>query len=611
MRKILALILTMSMLVSNMVPVYAASSDLAAKKAFFDAATETLEQISNEYYGEGFLEEYNGTMDKLLTNLSSTTNFNFDTTFTYVTYGEEETVDVAFDYNDDGSSILINFTFISEYDGEEYVSKGSFYVDDAKMVVNMEDISDTPIIYNFGDSLEGTGLEASDMEYFKYSNIKKYINLLLDLETSGKLDAIVDDYQANFLEYVAKADFTYENNKITMVIDGELVNEYLNQLATKIRDDKNIKAIYDSFEIDYSYDLVMAEVETAIKDFATELGDSFSIHYFGVITNGVLSSNKFTFAFDDEFVFNTEIEFNDVNNGVLSDVKLTFADDYDNMIIDFSLTNKNDKRTFKYKAYANDDLVAEGNITYTLNGLNTTSTAEVITYSEPFLYVTEEPVKDIMTYDEWYNDEISYYNDSIAQDTTNIAYAKEQLDKLENSNSSTFTFDTTDDEYTFFNDYFYYYYYGDYALEDVVNFETGEVLNKDGTIDVLNNWIEELNTDLAYSTSSKNDITKNSKEMYEEYAKYMNYDYEYMLEEYKAYQEYIANGSPVDAIKQIMNIDSSLTEQQFTTTQTQEVYTNDELELKSFIKYTLKPSDIKNSVNVDGAVNLADYLNNY
>ncbi len=609
MRKILALILTLSMLATNVIPIYANTSDIAAKKALFDAAQETFEQINNEYYGEGVLEEYENTMTKLLTNLSSTSTFNFGTTMTYYFDGEASSSDVVFSYNDDGSSIVINFAVSTSYGNVVYTTVGSFYVDDTKIVINIPDISSEPIVYNFGDSLEGTDFEDVDMNNFKYSNIKKYINLVLELETSGKLDAIIDDYQANFLEYVAKADFTYNDNTVTMTISGDLVNEYLNQLATKLRNDKNIKEIYDSFGFNYSFDLVMAEIETGIKDFATELGNSFSISYYGLITDGVLSSNKFVFYYDNVPVGNFKVDFKDLENGILSDVEMIFSDEYSDANLNFSLTGDEEK-TLVVSTTVNGELLSEGTMKYTYDGLNTTSTGEFISYSTPYFYITEEPKLEVMSFDEWFNGESGYYDDSIALSTANLDYAKNQIANIENSTSDTVYLDIDDDAYVYLIDYTYYYYYGEYVLEEVLNVDTGEVLNKDGALYVLNSWIDDLNTDLAYMASSKEELTSNSEASYQEYVDLNKEFYEYELVEYSAYLEYIENGSPVDVLRQIISVDTTVTEEEFSAIQNQEVYTNDELTLESNIVYSLTTSTVKNSANVDGAISLKDYILN-
>ncbi len=609
MRKILAFILTLSLLATSVIPTYANTGDIAAKKVLFDTAQKTMDQINNEFYSDEYLANYESTMEKLLTQLSNGTNISFDTDNTYIYDDESIGTNVTFDYNDDGKSILINFTFTGAYGEEGWTSNGSLYVDDTKIVIDFDEFSEQPIVYNFGDNLDGTELADFDMSYFKYSNIKNYINLFLDLETTGKIDAIAKDYQDNLLSYIAKADISQTNNEVTLYISDDLIDEYLLQLGTKIKNDKNIKAIYESLNIPYSYDELSTDLAEAFEAIAA---DVYEIKYTGVIENGVFAKNKFSFIYASNYTTTMEINFNDVANGVLADGEFLFYTDYgyeENFKTTFKVDGSGNTRTINYETMEDGVTTSKGNFKYTMNGLTTKSTGEVLMYTEPYFYVTEEPSKNPQTYEEWYNAYIEDFDDMIALYEQNLIYAEKQLAVLENSGAETVRFDTSEDE-------FYEFYFDtiinsdvDFNIDAVISYEDGIVLDKAATTEALNDWVvytkDQLNAALAYKEDFK---YLSAEEEYEYYLEYYNLEYEADLEEYQAYLDYIANGSPKDMIKQIIDSESTLSEEKLTLKQKQEIYENDKLLTDTAIDFAIQKSTTKNTIDTNGAISLLSFL---
>ncbi len=612
MRKLLALILTISMLATSVVPVYASTTDANAKKLLLETSVNTITQINNEYYSDGYLENYNETMNKLLTNLMDTSKFSYNATFTSSTDDESQDVGLKFDYNDDGSSLLIDFTLIAPMitTGGEPLN-GTLYIDDTKLVVNFSEISLQPIVYNFGDSLNGTYLEGADFSYFKYSNIKKYSNQLLELQTSGKLDAIKKDYLNNLLLYIGEAEFSNTNNTVTMVIDADLIREYFNQLGTKIKNDKNIKGVYESLEIGYPYEDFTDGVEYNLQHLAKDISNNSLIEYTGVIENNVFARNNLSFTFNDFNSTTIELNFNDVSKGILSEGELLLNDDYESLdlFVDFSLTKNNNENIFKYSAYTSDILVSEGNIKYTLDGLSSTSLGEVTTYSTPYFHVTEKPVLELQTFEEWYAQEVKFYTENIEFRTHNLMFAEKYIANIENSITETTSLALEDKAYSDFLLYTDYYYLGDYVLDEVINSTDGEVINKEAALEMLYGYVDYINYDLEYDIEQKEETEKNAKELYQEYVNMIKEFYDYELEEYNTYVEYMAQGTPSNILKQIIEATSVLTEERFTSKQNQQMYENDKLQMTSTIESELGKSTTKNTINTSGAVKFADILN--
>ncbi len=612
MKKLISYTLTLSMIAANVIPAYATTSDANAKKVLFETAQNTFDQLSSELYPADYLETYESTMTTFLTSLVETNTLTVNSSNTYNFYDETSDVNVNFTYNDDGESILINYALDYNDSIDSYSETGTFYIDDTKILYN-DGNDDQPIVYNFGDSLDDPELEEY-IEYLKYSNIKKYINLFLELETSGKLDDIVEDYVGNFLIYIAEADFTYENDTITMVIDDELVEEYLTQLVDKVKNDKNIKEIYDSLGIPFAYEDLFTE-DTAIEliEFVDtmfgDVGESYEITYVGVIQNDLLTQNKLIFSNSSEDSVTFELNFNDVSNGVLSDSEFLIYDsaDYLNLNTKYSLTDNNGEKTFVYEAKEGDTVFSKGNFAYTLDGLSSTSTGEMVSYSQPFYYITEEPVSTPLTKEEWYNSELSIYSTMITDLENELVFVKDQLNNIRNS-TGTVDFDVN-------NDYSYKLYYigynVDFEVSDAISLEDGTVLDKDRAIELLNVWVGEINSELEYYTEYIDDLKLTVDEQYATYLEDFEMYYQYELEEYNKYLDYIANGSPLDALRQVMYAESVLSAEKLAAKQNQEVYENDNLLTKSYVEYELQKSTTKNTINTDNAISLKDYISQY
>ncbi len=413
MRKILGLILSLTMLITTVVPTYASTtSDIATKKVFSDTMKNTVEKVFAEMYGEEYKDNYEKTLEKFFEQLSSGTEINvsFDNEIIYTDGEENDNQKVDISYNDDGKSISFVVLVNDGYD--DY--SGNIYLDDTKIVMNIDEITDKNVVYNFGDSLEGTDLESFDMNYFKYSNIKKYVVLITELQKSGKLTEIAEDYENNFLEYLQKAKYTREGDVVTVVINDDLARDYLNQLADKILYDKNLREVYESFGIPYDYALIVSDIYDEICYVAEGIDDTFEIKYTGVIENGIFVKNNLTITDEyDDFEFN--VDFNNIKNGILNDVKTEYSDGVDVYNYDYSLTTDGKKKFVEYKTKQNDELVAQGKYSYEIDNLHMIGNGELLMYDEPYFYVKEEPVMEEPTsYEDWLKAELTEIDGDIA-----------------------------------------------------------------------------------------------------------------------------------------------------------------------------------------------------
>lgn len=607
MKKILSLVLTLSMLATNLVPVYASTNDANAKKVLFETALNTLDQISAEMYNAEALATYESTSNKFFTNILETNKFTLSTANTYNFDDETMNTNIDFTYNDDGSSILVDYKVNGTQFGEDLAFTGTFYLDDTKIVVDSDKIAEQPLVYNFGDSLGDPYLDQY-INFFKYSSIKKYLNLFVELETSGKLDAIANDYLNNLLIYVGEADFTYENNTVTMVIDDELIEEYLYQLVTKLKNDKNIKEIFDRLDLPFSYDEIFtdelaAELDVVVDEMFADSGDDFEFTYTGVIQNNVLAQNKLVFSTpDSQDTLTLEFNFNDVKNGLLSDADLSIYDSSDFLRIDttYSLKDNNGEKTFTYEVKSEDIVFSEGSYTYSINSLSQVAEGEIVTYSKPFFYTTEKPNYAPDTKEEWLDYKQNMYNDDLLIIEEQIKYAQSQIDKINNTTSTAYV--DKDIAYAYGTD-MYTGYFNEY-----INLEDGKVLNKEGLLRVLNEWIERVTEEKEFYIEYKEDLKLNANEQYADYLESYDDYYQVELQEYNDYLTYISNGKPHEALKQIIYTESVLSDVKLTGIQKQDVYQNDKLLTKSYVEYALEKSNTKNTISVKNTLNLVDYF---
>ncbi len=615
MKKFLSIVLTTSMVATSVVPTYASTTDANAKKVFFETAQNTITQINDEMYDAKTLANYESTMTTFLTNLVETNKLTASTNTTLNFDGENQNMNVDYTYNDDGKSIMITYSINGVQFGEKMTSTGTFYLDDTKIVLKSADIADQPIVYNFGESLGDPNIDPY-INYLKYSNIKKYFNLLLELETSGKLDLIVKDYTKNLLIYVAEADFTYENNTVTLVIDDELIEEYLYQLVDKIKNDKNIKAIYDSLDLPFSYSELFnnelaTELDAAVDEMFTDSGDDFKITYTGVIQNDVFTQNKVEFSApetEDTLIF--DFNFNDVANGVLSNADFSVYDSEEFLDITgtYSFVDNKGEKTFIYEVKSEDEVFSKGNYKYNINGLSQVSSGEIVTYSQPFYFITKEPTKEILTKEEWLANNVDAYNSMITDLNTELTFAKEQIDKLNKASGTAYLDVNNDLAYSFYT-FASYGYDSDYVVEEVINLEDGKVLNKDGVLELLNLWAKDVNSSIEFYNTSLEESKLFVDEQYAEYLEINEENYKQDLQDYNEYLTYIANGRPLNTIRQTLYNEAVLSNEKLTGKQNQEVYQNNKLQTKSFVEYVLEKSKTKNIVDTSNAISAKEFMN--
>ncbi len=638
MRKILSLLLTLTLLASSVVPTYANTP----QEVLFETLKNTVTQATTEAYGENFLKTYDTTFKNLLSTFATNGKVTFYAS-TQRNYRETNFVSLGADnlsvtYNDDGSSFLLtltNYDTLAVLDSttvnnnENKISSFSIYVDDTKFMVEeynyLSDEADR-IIYNFGDSLKGTYFDPDelgfDINLLNYTNIKHFINTILTLESSGTLDKIYYDYFNNFLTYLAKADITYENNTVTLIVDDVLFKEYLVQLESKLREDKNLKEIYESLHLDYDYeDIIEFLVYRAfhsdnIEEALSSVPEDLEYKYVGEISNNVFVKNSFTAYYDEEIIYSYNIEFKDVPNGLLSDVEVNNLDIYeDETNIVFSLKNNMGKRVFNSKVTINDELRTENSFTYTLDGLNINSNGESLAYRTPYFFYDELPVKFQLSYDDWYAEQLSFYENRVTNFTNKISFADKQiaiLEKAVRNNTPTVNLDvTSEDDKILLKQYSFYEvndsYVSNQDTEPYVDYKTGEVLNKQKALTTFKAYKENLNLNLNNILKEKQEFNNTAKDEYKLYCDEREERYQENLLAYNRYLDYVAAGKPKDVRKTSGEFNTSLTNDSFTNISKENTYLNDILKTTSTTAFVFEKSNVKNTINTEGAIPLAEY----
>ncbi len=631
MRKLLSLLLTLTLLISSVIPTYATSLEPNAQQVLFVTMKNTLEQANAEAFGENFFKTYDTTFKKFLSTLVTGGEVTLNVTSTNGYDDELSSDELTFTYNDDGSSLLLTLNSNDGSDVPEIKNPNStysIYIDDTKiMYEEFEYYDDEPerVIYYFGDSLAGTGFAPKDIgfdfNYLKYSNVKSYINTLLTLESSGKLDAIYKDYFNNFLVYLAKADITYENNTLTLVIDDVWIKEYITQLATKVQNDKNLIEVYESLNLDYDYEDMLwfvtsflfgsRTVPEALEDVPADL----EYKYVGVVSNGVFVKNSFTSYYDGELNYSYSIDFNNAKNSLLSDVEVNNFDGYNDNKFDFSLKNNFGKRTVTSKRYIDSELLSEDTFTYTIDGLNVTTIGETLRHVEPYFYQEEAPKKVQQSYDEWFTELLSDYKYNINSTAKEIAYADKQITTLEKAVNSTTTTPVYLDLKTEYSEQYlrslesfsiYEYEYSPDA-EPYVDFTNGKVFNNQTALTIFKAYKEDLSDSYDVNLKHKNDFVANAKDLYKKYCDNIENRYQKDLLEYNKYLQYVADGKPKNIYQTNTETNTLLTDNNYIGKFKEEKYKNNTLEYTTFVELFIEKSDAKNTVNTDGATPLADY----
>ncbi len=613
MRKIYSLVLTVAMLLASVMPAYAGEGSMVTKSLFIETMKNTIDTIGTEMYGKGYLKEYENASDEFLKKLNDGSKVTLDVTNVYNFDDDVTKVAVNFVYNDDGKSIKIDMKPTATDSDYADATTGSIYIDDKILLIDIPSVSEDKLVYHF----KGAGqdmVDGVDMSYFKYSNIKKYINIVLDLETSGKLDKIVKDYKDNFLLYLSNADFTQIDNTITVSVDADLLRAYLGQLGTKIANDKNLKQIFESLEVghDISYRDVTDSISEALNQIATGVDDNFEIKYFGVMENNVFVKNKISVTTRENTTEILSVEFNDPKNGLLSSGIITLSDSYsdDNTTINFNLTDNKVGKVISFKVFGNSELVSEGAYNYSIDGMKIVANSEITTYTEPYFNITEEPVKDTpISYNEWLKNEKEHVAFTVNYYRTNLADAKSEKTRIENAitNNEDVSIPYGTD---FWNNEF------KWVVKYSYPYDSSELINDEGLIISKEKYLEVVNEYLNNSQNAYNDVLAESEQFdsldhkaeYQTYLDDIDYYYNNDLQEYNRYLAYEGGEQTKDITKFVSTTEQRLTDTRLIAKQKQEIYLNDELQSGSITDITIEVSTETNKVDTKNAVKLTEFL---
>ncbi len=596
MNKLLSILLSLTLIISSVVTTYAETPKQSAEKVFLDTVENTLTKIVNEAYGDHFYTDLKNTTHQFLDMLANNGDITLNISEEYNYNGAMLPQIYTFKYNDDGSSISLNMTFKEPMDAEVFIYSINLYIDDNKIVLETDD---QKLVYNFGDSLAGTYFEDINVDFFKYSNIISYINFLLELETSENLDEIINDYLSNLYLYISKSITSYEDNTITLVIDQTLVKDYLTQLSTKIKNDKNLKAIYDSIELDYSYNSVSTYISDKLLDFSNTIPTTFEITYVGTVSNNVFVKNNITLTYDGEPFSDLTINFNDSSEGLLANTQIIYVDDFSNYEISSQLNNNNGEKTYSSTVKSHDEIIWEYTNVYKNGKQNLVSTGTKLSYETLF---TENTFVSAPTYDEFYDLRLKSYDKDIADYESYLVYADEHIALLNTATSNTpVYFDESTDAYLYFDFYAVFYSNSDYSIYDVID-DDGKVLNKKVVLDLLKGFKVFLNEQISYSLSEKENFKLNSHEAYE-----------YVLDYYNTYYIEIPtveelNVNNISTIKTHINTEFSATSDKIIAKQSFEEYENENISSRLFRELIVEKSNTKNTVNLDGAEDFVEYI---
>ncbi len=609
MKRIYSFVLTLVMLMASVIPAYAGEGSMVTKSLFIETMKNTIDKVNTEMYGKGYSKQYEEAVDKFLKNLSDGSKITLDVTNVYNFDDDITKVAVNIVYNDDGQSIKIDM--VPSADDSDYIdeSRGSIYIDDEMILVDIPSAYESKLVYNFKGN-EQDIINGFDMRHLQYSNIKKYINLFLDLETSGKLDKIVKDYKDNFLLYLSNADFTQIDNTITVTVNANLVKEYFGQLSTKIASDKNLKQIYDSLGLKMTYAEFANEISEMFNYMIEGINDDFQIKYFGIIENNVFVKNKLSFYADEYNSGFINIEFNDPKNGLLSSSIITLSDNVDNTTINFDLKDNKVGKVLNFKVFSNTELVSEGVYNYSIDGLKVVSNCEITTYTEPRFFATEEPVKEEpMEYNQWLKVQKESIEESVNRYRGNLSDAKSEKVRVENAVTNNevvnipYGSDFWNSEFRWEIEYNYYY-----DPSEIVD-ENGVIISPQKYLEILDLYINDCQYFFdRYTTEATEFDNLNHKEEYQLYLDDIEWFYDFYLEEYNRYVEYLNGDQKYDVTKYIMSAEQRITENRLTASQMQEIYLNDVLQTGSSTGIIIETSTEENVVDSNGAASLTEFL---
>ncbi|MFV0518845.1 MAG: hypothetical protein ACK5LY_01100 [Lachnospirales bacterium] len=635
MKKIFAATLSIAMVASNVSPILAATEDLATQKLVFDTAKNTFDTIEDELYG-GYYEEAESFSLKFLESIRDGHNINYSNEMTYGSnffgIADDEGGQVIrnnFSYNDDGESILIN----SDMSYNEIFTENSFYIDNEKIAFKNQD---TSVVYSFGDEIDLGDGTTTNIDFLKYDNIKKYVNILIDLELSGELDEIYDDYSGNLLDTIAKGDFSKNGDTVTVVVDNEIIGQYFIDLGIKFRDDENLKEIYNSLELPadvYGYNTVGGYVADLFYEVGTAiLNDSFEIVYTGVIANDVFVENKVDITYMEETV-TFELNFNGDNDALLEKGEfLAYSKNYydsELVVSNFSFNETAEGKKFALDLNVQDEDVFDMVMTYKMDGLNYIVNSEINTYSLPYYYYTEKPVKeDPMEFTTWINSMENPKNAS--KEYISVITEENNLIDNEIAKVEKYIADGSTEEYvinsdqTFYWDIIYYdysgtmgkekdivvdteddyyssYFYEEFIITDMDLYLTALNGTKESNLGMIS-WEEEW---LADSLNVSNE------ENYTQYLEHIERINQYELEEYERYIKFVASGRKYDVTTIKNTISQEIDEDKISTTSIMDTYMNDEFVYSQNYVMDIKNDFGKNEIDLNNAISFDEFIKTF
>ncbi len=612
MKKIFGIILSSTIMLTSVLPAYANTTPDWIKRSISNSVSSTIDQISNSYYDdEGFVEKYNDTTKEFITNMRDPHKFDYDINSSYYgMYGIDEDVNMAFGYNDDGQSILADFSFAM---GDENAD-GSIYIDDYKIVVDVKEIYEKPIVYNFGDDPGFLGLYDTDyVDYLKYSNIKFYVNKFIDLIESGLLEEMYEDYYNNLIQNILKAKMTKEDNIITVKIDGKLIQSYLKQLATKIKDDDRFDQLIDYIErIDAEkYYAYVDEFADELYDSADYIDHSITILYTGEIDNGLLVKNTLDLGYEYDSEFEVEISLTadlDFDNGFVGDFKAKSYYFDEEVSSKLSVKDENGGKRILATFEENDETMLEYNLLTKINGLNIESKGTMTVYSDPYYYITEEPEKPTpLDYEEWladYTYELEYNLDLLEYVEARMAEAEKMLD---DSVSEKLYVDL--DDYRIY-DFLDYYYFDSYdSMSELINMEDGQILKVEEFYYGLKDYKDSLEFDvnLYNEKNNKEFLAKKYDEYVENYA-YNDEYYEWEMEKYEEYLAFKESGRDKDKLQVYIESNESLSPSSIEAKVNTSTSQNDKVLYSNKIDMSIKNSSDKNTIDISDSIQFLDYV---
>ncbi len=626
MKKIIGFILIFVLMISNSMSAFANTNQVKKKlEAAYELTRDTIEDELT--FDKEYFEEYEKNALNILENLADQSNMklSYDIKFTDSYYDVDEEMKFYLEFNDDGNSLAINIRG-TMYD-DTYI--GKIYIDNNLIIIDAADLGVPKMIYYFKDRPAG---EIGDtLEAFKYSNIKSMVSFYNNFGNSEEVQNIFDEYYNNFVSYLLKGDMSFDNNVISLSIDGKLIESYLVQLANKINNDERIKSMISSDELAKAYlDQIFEEFSQEILYIADEIDPTIKFIYTGKLEDNLLKENNLTFNYDGIEYLTMDVKFDENNTGLLySNVGMylsiydDYYEEYTNLAYKLNFDASEDVKNMNMTFELNGDVYMNYDIDFFVenNEMNIIGNMEL--FQEPYFYVTKKPVYNMLTNEEYFENyyedleyEVSYTKDEVKLYEENLASAKRVLEEVKNYDSEETL--VVDFDASMLMDYVYFTF--DKLIEqEFYNYSTGEVLDEETFVNVLESYIShvekfiDLNNEYiskAEKELESKEVTEDMKQSFDDYTTMFEENYEEELKEYEDYLKYLETGEleKIGFMKFTVKEKVTPTEYLMTISEavTTSVYEGEEFIIGCYFKVSTEAD--KNTYDIRNAVNLLDYL---